>query len=97
MIYDGGEDTTTKSYSITLDQYGNVLTPGDYLFTVVAKNWVRESEMSDPLTVSLPYLVSNTNTEISGAGIDSMLAAVDATIVVQAVDDSGASLNDGGS
>ena len=79
---DTGEDSTYLQYSTTgmLDHRGVPIQPGDYLFTVVARNWVGNSTMSDALTVTITFLVDPSLTVLTKDL--SILGAVTSTVAV---------------
>lgn len=59
LVYDGGEDPTKFTFQTTTDASGNPLIPlTNYLFTITARNIVGTSPSSNPLTVTIPYLLS---------------------------------------
>lgn len=59
---------------------GTPLISGTYNFVVTAFNWVGQSSQSPALTVTLPLKVSPTLSIVSGGGIISAQAGVDADV-----------------
>jgi len=67
LIYNGAENPNDVTFETSTDQNGNPLIPlTNYLFVVSARNIVGTSPNSNALSVSIPYLLSNTATKISG-------------------------------
>lgn len=97
LIYNGGEDPNTFTFETITDASGNPLIPlTNYLFMLSARNIVGTSQNSTLLTVAIPYLLSASQSQISGSGISQIAAAVQASVTILAFDDSGTKQTTGG-
>jgi hypothetical protein len=87
LVQDGEENPTLMSFATTTDHLGNPITPDTYLFKVSARNWVGTSDLSEALTVSVPYLISPEETQLSGDGLIQIFGSVTSTVTVLAYDE----------
>jgi hypothetical protein len=94
----GEEDPTYLVYQNTTDHKGLPISPNDYQIAVSALNWVGEGQKSDPLSFTVPYLVSQSDTQISGSAIDDkkIEGAVLTTVYATAKDENSVSKSIGG-
>jgi hypothetical protein len=58
LVQDGEENPTLLSFATTTDPTGNPIAPATYQFKVSARNWVGTSDLSEALSVTIPYRVS---------------------------------------
>lgn len=86
--YNGFEDPVVRLLNIT--QYNDLpLQPITYNFMTRSRNWVGWSPDSDVLSVTLPLKIDPVSTPVSGNGIISIEASVDAVVTLLSKDELG--------